>query len=533
MQGVAPTVAVIGAGPTGLAALKCLLEEGFAVTGFEARFDVGGIWNYSPEAGFTTCLKDTLLNSSKFISHYSDFPFPEGYPNYPPAPLMHKYFQSYAEHFDLTRHIKFDSQVTNICHDDETNKWVLRIKHGGKSETRTFDKVVVANGMLEEPVMPTLDGAEAFKGIIMHGRDYKNAGGFKDANVLIVGIGNTAADIAVDLRGTASTIYLAHRRGALVLSRFRLGRPIELSVNYHTLRAMNNLEERLPSFSHWVQDYFIQDAMKKSWEIDPSWGLGPVPSLATTLPCVNEGLIPGLAGGSITSVRGLHRFVGPKSVELDDGTVLENIDAVIFATGYSTTVALAPWVKRTSPPGYRGRPMPRLYLQIFPPDHKDSIAFLSTCSATDNIWALGELCSMAIAQLWSGKSSFPSRKDIDASIEKQLAANTELWKRNPSAELGVAQPAEFYDFLHRAAGTGLPDMLGWGWKGWQFWWVDRKLCGLMGWGIPSPFAYRVFDIGKRKAWDGAREALRKSNEEAQRIPAKSDKFRLPDGKGRV
>ncbi len=89
--------------------------------------------------------------------------------------------------------------------------------------------------------MSTTGLSDKMAGIAAANAANSRSSAYKDRNVVVVGIGNTSADIAVDLAGTAARVYLSHRRGALVLSRFRLGAPIELTVNYHTLQMMNYL----------------------------------------------------------------------------------------------------------------------------------------------------------------------------------------------------------------------------------------------------------------------------------------------------
>lgn len=310
------------------------------------------------------------------------------------------------------------------------------------------------------------------------------------------------------------------------MSRTRAGGPVELTVNYHTMRFMNWLEDRSPSTMIKITDAYLKGLSRKAFEIDPAWKLQPVPSVGVVFPVINEALVPCFAAGQIASVDGLRRFVGPRSVELDDGTVLEDIDAVVMATGYSYDLSLAPWLPTRSPPGYKGPPMPELFLQIFPPAHADSAAFLSTYNAADCAWVLGELCAMAIAQLWAGKSAFPSRRAMDASISKQLRLNGDVWTAHPTAEKGLVRPGEFYRFMHDSAGTGVREALGWGPSGWRFKRRDPEMAKLMGWGIISPHMTRLVDTGKRRAWDGAREAIRRANEEAKLVDKKPNKFRL-------
>ncbi len=173
--------------------------------------------------------------------------------------------------------------------------------------------------------------------------------------------------------------------------------------------------------------------MDKSLEIDPAWGLKPSPSMSTVLPCINEGLVPNLAKGTISSVKGFRRFTGDRSVELDDGTILADIDTVVLGTGYTADTSITPWLETSTPDKYGGGPLPRLFLQIFPPGRADSVAFLNQYAATDCAWVVAELTSMAIAQLWSGKSSFPSRAVMEASVDKLHRTETPVLAKRTTA----------------------------------------------------------------------------------------------------
>lgn len=101
-------VAVIGAGPAGLAAIKSLKEEGFEPVCYERNDATGGLWRYHDDdiEGVASVMKTTVINTSKEMSAFSDFPPPKEFPNFMHHSMMHRYFMSYAEHFDLLRHIR-------------------------------------------------------------------------------------------------------------------------------------------------------------------------------------------------------------------------------------------------------------------------------------------------------------------------------------------------------------------------------------------------------------------------------------------
>ena len=110
-------VAVIGAGVSGLAALKCCLDEGFTVTCLERSHDLGGLWNYDekPVKGRSSVMRSTTMNSSKEMTCYSDFPMPPEFPNYCHHSKFLEYVRMYAERFDLRRHVRFGTEVVKVC----------------------------------------------------------------------------------------------------------------------------------------------------------------------------------------------------------------------------------------------------------------------------------------------------------------------------------------------------------------------------------------------------------------------------------
>ncbi|XP_067156772.1 dimethylaniline monooxygenase [N-oxide-forming] 4-like isoform X3 [Apteryx mantelli] len=102
-------VAVIGAGASGLASIKCCLDEGLEPTCFERNDDIGGLWCFADtvDCGRTSVYRSVIANTSKEMSCFSDFPCPENFPNFLPHHQLLEYFRMYARHFDLLQHIRF------------------------------------------------------------------------------------------------------------------------------------------------------------------------------------------------------------------------------------------------------------------------------------------------------------------------------------------------------------------------------------------------------------------------------------------
>jgi len=214
-----PTVAIIGAGPLGLMALKVLREDGWNAISFESRKYIGGLWRLSKDSGLSA-LETTTFNSSRFRSAISDYPFADDVDDFPSSQQMNKYFEGYADHFKLREHIQLNSRVTGITR--KNGMWDIQIApKTGSTRTESFDKVIVATGSFVQPKIPKIEGIEAFAGRVLHAIDFHNASEFKNQTVLIVGLHATAQDVSLALhKANAAKLYLAHRSGVLMVGVF-------------------------------------------------------------------------------------------------------------------------------------------------------------------------------------------------------------------------------------------------------------------------------------------------------------------------
>jgi dimethylaniline monooxygenase (N-oxide forming) len=218
VQEPASRVAVIGLGACGLVTLKNLLEAGFDAIGFERNSYVGGLWKFSPE-NKTTVLKTTVANLSKQTGCYTDFPFPDHVGNYATADEFEHYLEDYAKAFGLFDRVKLGIVVEKITRNQGDNGWEIGSKQDGQEHTETFEKVVLCHGLqVHEPNVPKIEGIDSFTGQAFHSNEYKGPAPFEGKTVVVVGMGNTGPDIACDLVGHASKVYLSHRKGHAIVS---------------------------------------------------------------------------------------------------------------------------------------------------------------------------------------------------------------------------------------------------------------------------------------------------------------------------
>ena len=316
--GAGRQVAVIGAGSSGLAAARHLLARGFSVELFEREDDLGGNWNFGkPHA---RVYRSTHTISSKPGTQYTDYPMPDSFPDYPHHTQILSYLRSYADHFGVTPHIRFNTPVERVEPEREgaaDTRWTVQTADGARS----FDAVVVANGHNWSPKTPTYPGT--FTGEVLHSAHYRSPEIFTGKRVVVVGGGNSGCDIVVEAAQFGVRAWHSTRRGYYYMPKYLFGRPsdqvgdrmLALGLPLAIRRAIATLSYR-----------FLVGDPKKT-------GL-PVPdhALFETHPVVNT-LLPYYVGqGDITPVGDVARFE-EKEVHFTDGRSCE-ADLVVFATGY-------------------------------------------------------------------------------------------------------------------------------------------------------------------------------------------------------
>ncbi|XP_059922511.1 flavin-containing monooxygenase 5-like isoform X3 [Gadus macrocephalus] len=248
---MARRVAVIGAGSSGLVCIKTCLDEGLEVVCFESSDDIGGLWRFkeNPEPNRASIYDSVIINTSKEKMCYSDFPIPAEYPNYMHHSRIMEYFRMYAEHFQLINHICFKTTVLKVTQRPDfshSGQWDVETKNSeGKQQKHIFDAVMICIGHHCHPNMPLHDftGIETFKGVYFHSRNYKTPERWRNKKVVVIGIGNSGGDIAVELSRVTKQVYLSTRRGAWIRNRVGdNGWPGDMTVS----RALIRFRSLLP-----------------------------------------------------------------------------------------------------------------------------------------------------------------------------------------------------------------------------------------------------------------------------------------------
>lgn len=285
------------------------------------------------EEGRASLYKSVVSNSSKEMSCYSDFPFPEDCPNYIPNSCFLDYLQAYAEHFKLRRCIRFKTKVCSVTKRPDfevTGQWEVVTQREGQRESAIFDAVMVCTGYLTNPHLPldSFPGISTFKGQYFHSRQYKHPDIFKDKRVLVVGMGNSGTDIAVEASHVARKVFLSTNSGAWVLSRISdEGLPWDMVF---MTRFRNLVRNVLPTpLVMW-----LTERQMNSWFDHASYGVLPTDRTQMREPVLNDELPGRIITGKLLVRPGVQE-VRPHSVLFHDSAQEEPIDIIVFATGYT------------------------------------------------------------------------------------------------------------------------------------------------------------------------------------------------------
>ena len=325
-------VLVVGAGPAGLAVGACLRRRGVDVLVVDRGSAVGDSWRKR---------YDRLhLHTPRVQSALPGLRMPRRFGRWVAKDDVARYLQEYAEHNGLAP--RFGTEVRRLEQDGDS--W----KAHTDGPPLLVRQVVIATGYNREPVQPDWPGQDSFGGDLLHASAYASPGRYRGKDVLVVGAGNTGAEIAADLaEGGAGRVRLAVRTPPNVV-------PRQLGPVPTTLLAISM--DFSPAWiadpiNRFLQRLFVGDLTRYGL---PAPRAGVVTQMRATgvTPTIDVGLIRELRAGRITPVAALERFDDGEAV-LADGTRLAP-DAVIAATGYTT--GLEPMVGHLDVLDDRGRP---------------------------------------------------------------------------------------------------------------------------------------------------------------------------------
>ncbi|CAL8394447.1 unnamed protein product [Boreogadus saida] len=485
-------VAIIGAGPSGLTSMKACLEEGMVPTCFESSDDMGGLWKFKEvsEPNRASIYRSLTINISKEMMCYSDFPIPADYPNYMHHSKILKYFRMYAEHFKLLEYIRYQTLVKSVKQRPDysrSGQWeVLTQSKDGQEERHVFDAVICCSGHYTYPHLPLKEfpGIETFEGKYFHSWDYKGPEDMHGKRVVVVGIGNSGGDIAVEGSRVAEQVYLSTRRGAWIVRQVS-DNGLPLDMKYNT-RFVHILFQLMPvSFLNWFGEGKVNAMYDHTM-----YAIKPNHRLFSQIPVFNDELPLKILSGSVVIKSNIKEIRG-STVEFEDDSVLEKVDVIVFATGYNYDFPFLPQNAM-----YKTGHRVGLYKHVFPPTLEHStLAVVGFIHALGAIMPQAEMQARWVASVFKGTKKLPPTQTMIKSVEK----DTKVIQKNFIVSKRTPLQVDFVDYMDDLAGEiGIrPSLL------WLFF-TDYALFKRLLWGPMTAYQYRVTGKGK---WDGARKAI--------------------------
>jgi len=379
---------VIGAGSSGLAAVKNLRQLNIPCDCLERNDDLGGNWNFGKRG--SSIYASTHLISSKRMTEYTDFPMPREWPEYPSQTQALEYLRAYARRFQLLESIEFNTPVERIepaKHGDPTNGgWLVTL---GDGRERRYRGVVIANGHNWDPKWPNYPGS--FAGTSLHSCEYKTPGVLEGKRVLVIGGGNSGCDIAVESAQHAAATFHSLRRGYHYLPKFVFGRPIDQAHERY-------LRWRVPLTLRRMLSKVVSLAVLGKPE---RFGLPrPDHQLFETHPIINSQMLYYAAHGRLRAKPDVAELLGER-VRFVDGTE-EAIDVIVYATGFNITI---PFIEREQLNWRDGRP--DLYLNVFHPT-RDDLFVIGLIQPDSGQWGLVDYQSQLMARFLHAAKHTPA-----------------------------------------------------------------------------------------------------------------------------
>jgi len=419
------TIGIIGAGVSGIGAARLLGQAGFDCEVFEKGNQVGGVWT----AGYHTF----GLQTPNSLYEIPDYPMPDSYPRVPSGAELQAYFENYAKDFKVFEKILFNTDITQL-EQHKNGSWIVHYTDhkSGLSDTKQFDYIVVASGIYFDPYIPGFAHQEQFKGAILHSSEYRTPALVTGRNVVVVGFGKSALDVAGDVAKFAKQVSLVYRKAhwpipmdvldILDVRRIYLTRLASalLPLYQRPGKWVKALHTNFP----WLVSGFwrlTESIIKFQYPLKACNALSDEP---IEIDIFNLDFLPRkevyqlMRQGKIKNQR-----TTIKSFK-EDGLVLENgeqidCDVVIFGTGYQSNYSFLPeaFKKLQEDDGVY------LYRHIIHPD-LPNMAFIGRAATFSNSLT-SHLASVWLVNLLKGKFQLPDREHMLMEIEA-----IKQWKRS-------------------------------------------------------------------------------------------------------
>ncbi|CAA9509163.1 MAG: putative flavin-containing monooxygenase, partial [uncultured Solirubrobacterales bacterium] len=337
-------------------------------------------------------------NTSRERMEYADFPMPKSYPDFPKHTHIAEYFNSYVDRFGVRERIRFKTRVERADRLAD-GAWELTLSGPNGTEARRYDALIVANGHHWDPRWPEPAFPGSFDGVEMHSHHYNDPDDWHGKRIVVLGMGNSAMDIAVESSYVAEKVFLAARRGAHVVPKYIFGRPIDqiggsplipFAVRRRIIEAMLRVHQgRMENYGLPKPDHRFGEAH----------------------PTVSADLLSRVAHGEVHPKPNIAALEGDR-IRFADGTV-ERADVVVYCTGYKVTFPFFDEDLISAP----DNDLP-LYKRTFHPEI-DNVFFVGLMQPLGAIMPIAERQGTWIADHLSGSYALPSADSMRADIERE------------------------------------------------------------------------------------------------------------------
>ena len=393
-----PSVCVIGAGSSGITAAKALHERGIPYEVIEMSDRVGGNWAIDNPNGVSSAYRSLHINTSRERMEYSDFPMPKSYPDFPKHTHIARYFNDYVDRFGVRERIRFETRVDRADRRPD-GTWELKLSGPGGEETRRYDALVVANGHHWDPRWPEPAFPGSFDGLEMHSHHYNDPDDWHGKRIVVLGMGNSAMDIAVEASYVAESVFLAARRGAHVVPKYIFGRPIDqIGASPHIPFSVRRriVEAMLRVHQGRMENYGLPKPDHRFGEAHPT---------------VSGDLLNRVAHGEVHPKPNIAALEGDR-VRFTDGSV-EEADVIVYCTGYKVTFPFFDEGLIAAP----DNDLP-LFKRTFHP-RIDNVFFVGLMQPLGAIMPIAERQGTWIADYLTGRYALPSPSGMRSDIERE------------------------------------------------------------------------------------------------------------------
>jgi thioredoxin reductase len=416
---------IIGAGSSGIAAAKALHERGIAFDCFEKSDRVGGNWVFANKNGMSAAYRDLFINTSRPRMEFTDYPMPDSYPDFPHHTHIAAYFDAYVDHFGFREKISFETGVRRATRDAD-GLWSVELDTG---EVRRYEALLVANGHHWNPRWPepAFPGADGFAGVQLHAHSYRENSIFAGKRAVVLGMGNSAMDIAVEASYVAERTYLAARQGVWIVPKYIFGKPVDQMRN--DPRVPFKLRQRLTQ------------ALIRSYAGPPErYGL-PKPNhrFGEAHPTVSGRILDRIQHGTITPKPNIASFDGGK-VRFVDGSEVD-ADVVVYCTGYKITFPFFDEDFISAPENRI-----ELFRRVFHPD-VPNVFFIGLLQPLGAIMPLAEAQGAWVGDYLLGDYAPPDAASMRADIRADQSAMRARYVASKRHTIQV----DFDDYLHALA----------------------------------------------------------------------------------